>query len=116
MKIKSSLKTIAFLYDFAVDGGAVGTIPMGIFIPFEAQIFGWASVPVTNLVSNTTTNIEIQATNTIVSQDSASFNVPDGDVNSLAALSFPVEVSLIISNDFLTAGKFKFLIYYNEYE
>ncbi len=42
-KINGSLKTLNFKYDFAIDGGAIGQINMGVFVPSGAMIMGvWA--------------------------------------------------------------------------
>src|SRR3990167_10515175 len=32
-KVKTSWRSFDFIYDFAVDGGLIGTLPMGVFLP-----------------------------------------------------------------------------------
>jgi len=40
-----SAKDVAFVYDFAVDGGGVSTINMGVFLPNNAVVeYGCAKV------------------------------------------------------------------------
>lgn len=40
MKLTSSIKSIAFNYNFARDGGAIGSINMGVFLPANCIVLG----------------------------------------------------------------------------
>lgn len=50
-KINATFKSLSFLYDFAVDGGAVGAIGLGIFLPVGYIPISMTIVPVTNFTS-----------------------------------------------------------------
>ncbi len=50
-KVKSALKTISFIYDFAVDGGATGSIPMGVYLPSNAMVLGTFIQSITDITS-----------------------------------------------------------------
>jgi len=47
----ASIKSSTFIYDFAVDGGAISAINMGTFIPQDAQLMQFGVEVITPLVA-----------------------------------------------------------------
>lgn len=96
MKLTSSIKSIAFNYNFVRDGGAIGNINMGVFLPANCIVLGTfiQTIQATPLVSagaaiiniNTTTgativdNVASGLTGTFADYNNASygFNVQGG--------------------------------------
>lgn len=52
-KIITSTKSVAFRYDFATDGGGVGFIPMGVYLPANSIVKNGAVLGITNVTSGT---------------------------------------------------------------
>ena len=55
----STTKQVSFLYDFAVDGGLVSTIQMGVFIPNNAIIYYGVAKVTTALTSGGAATIAV---------------------------------------------------------
>lgn len=70
MKLTSSIKSVAFNYDFVRDGGGIGNIPMGVFLPADCIVLGTfiQTIQATPLVSGgaAVININTSAGATIV--------------------------------------------------
>lgn len=143
-KLKSSFKWQSFRYDFAVDGGAVSSIPMGIFMPVNCQLLGIAlfqvTVPTSGGGGNATIDIGLLGGTTVEIIDNATSgatgNFQDYDpatwgfgitlpgqalpgiiptTTTLVKETTARQVIVSIGTDPLTAGAFTATIYYNEF-
>lgn len=124
------VKTAMGVYDFAVDGGAVSTIPlMGqALIPAGATIIGGFVDIVTQLTSGgaATIAVQVEAANDILTAVAvASWTA--GRKNVLPALTTGAltastvvrttaarDISAVIAAAALTAGKFKVVVFYED--
>lgn len=119
--ITQSRKSISFVYDFAVNGGTVGTFNMGVFLPQNVIIyFGYAKV-VTTLTSGGLATLAIgvgSATfslvdHTAVSNFTAGAIIPGIDLLAAPKTNYVTnELTFTIEVANLTAGK---LVYYCQY-
>lgn len=117
MKITSSLKWGTFIYDFAVDGGAIGTKPMGVFINANSLVFFAESNVITTCTSGGAAHISIGVTPqinefltpTAVASLTAGSILPGVDLPAapVAVATFS-ELCITISDFALTAGKIQF--------
>lgn len=118
-----SVKQLHFVYDFAVDGGAISAINMGVFLPAGAVVqFGVAQV-VTALVGATATisvgwTGSLTALTAAVAVASWSDNAVIEGVDLIVAMvkvTAVTELVIDIATAALTAGKFYYTCQYIEY-
>lgn len=129
-KITSSFKSQSFLYDFTVDGGAISTIGMGIFIPSGAliQTFGVKNfTPITSggagVIDVGVVGFPIAVINNagLPNGDFRDYNVPERFLQNIICnqnnvqIPAALEVIVTISAFALTAGAFICTINYIEY-
>lgn len=112
------------LYNFSVDGGAVGTISFGVKLPANAVVVGiWADVQ-TAATSGGAATYQLQAGSSNLTAATA-FDSATVGINAAGVLAIPVNVSapfdglklssaselkLAIAGAALTAGKVRFLV------
>lgn len=133
-KTKSSLKSIAFVYDFAVDGGATSTIGMGAFLPANSLIWDLKIAPITAVTSGAgLATLEIGTINTTVNSIMVQVVAPTflglvavgangiltlGNASALKNARMmviaPDQISITIGVEAFTAGKFIANIMYQE--
>lgn len=121
-QIQSTHRTATFLWDFAEQGGAVGAIRTGIFIPNNAVInFGYAKV-LTTLTSGgaATISVDLNSTGDLVAAlavASWTANTVIEGVDLIVAMieaTADREVTLTIATAALTAGKFLYTLHYDQ--
>lgn len=123
MRLSSSLKTASFVFDFAVDGGAVSTIQMGAFLPVNAVvIFGVANV-ITALTSGGSATIAVGWTTstaaligaTAVASWGAGAILPGVDLPGAPVLATSArQLAVTIAAAALLTGKFQYTCLYIE--
>lgn len=141
-KIRSSFKSQTFLYDFNTDGGAIGTIGMGIFIPAICILVSIQITPVVDLTSGGTTTVDIGLKNgsqiAFIDNQAMGFNQDIRDYNSatfglrtilengipfgatvpanqaIIPQTSPDEIAITIRNFPLLSGQFVGTIFYLE--
>lgn len=121
--ITSSLKSKTFVYDFATDGGAQGSINMGLFIPARSVIwFGFANV-ITALTSGGMATIAVGfsgstgalITATAVASWSLDAILPGVDLPATPLkLTAIQQLQVTIATADLLTGKFEYTVVYNE--
>jgi hypothetical protein len=135
-KLNGTIKSLNFVYDFTVDGGAVSAIPTGIILPVNFLIYGAIIAPIVDLTSGGLAVVNIgNAANSTQVWDNAhgtvgtfvdynkatyGFNSLTGGIFTGAAeslinpLGYSYEVTVNIGVAPLTAGKFICSILYLE--
>jgi len=131
--IRSSFKSKSFVYDFAVDTGAIAALPMGVFLPAGAQIYDFLVLPITPLASGGAATVDVGVVGrpiAIISNVGAGFSGTYADYNSPVAfinlpkivlveqstpLAISLEIIVSIGGFVLTAGKFNCTVFYIEY-
>jgi hypothetical protein len=124
------LKTAMGVYDFAVDGGAVSTIPLmgAALIPLGATIVGGYVDVVTQVTSGgaATLAIQVEAANDILTAVAvASWTVGRKNIlpaqqsgaltaSTLVRTTALRDISLVVGAFALTAGKFKVVLFYQD--
>ena len=112
-QIITSRKWASFIYDFDINGGAVGTIDMGVFIPTNCIIwYGYAKV-ITTCVGGAGAKIsigftgfdQVLITKTAVASWTANAILPGLDLPELPQTVSNVQMQITISDAPLTAGK-----------
>jgi len=115
-------KSVAFVYDFPADGGAISTIGMGQRIPNNAVIqFGFAKV-ITTLTSGGAATIAVGRTGAtgelIAALAVASWTagtIIEGVDLIVAMIESPsAQLAVTIAGDTITAGRFIYVVSYIE--
>jgi len=122
-KAISSLKSVSFVYDFAVDGGAQTTIPMGVFIPINSVVWlGFANSLTTVVGVNATIAVGWTGstgalmTATAITSFAANAIVPGVDLpGAPVKATAGRELAVTIATADITAGKFLYVCYYAEF-
>ena len=108
-----SAKTVSALYDFSVQGGAVGAIDLGVAIPDNAIILEVIADELTNIVGGGT-GTELQVGSVAVSATDVHL-VSGVAVISPAApvkITTPGNLELQVVTSAITAGKVRFFVRY----
>lgn len=116
-----AVSSAEFTYDFANDGGAVGTISLngGATLPANIVILSMVAQPITPFVG--TGNVDIQIDGVSLSgglQAATDLNLNGvydyiGNTKKVSATAVPLD--LVIDTDPLTAGKYNFHITFQTY-
>ena len=124
-QLQTTLVSQAGLYDFAINGGAIGTINMGVYIPKFAIVTSFKVAVLTTFVGAgaviafglTPGTSQLLMVNSGVEQftANAAINGVDLSANPFLATDF-LQVTMTISTAALTAGKLKFLINHNTFQ
>lgn len=128
-----SIRTIPFVYDFAINGGAIGTINMNAYVPTFSIYLGCVIRPSTNLSSGGTAVIELgilgSSGDSVLDStqgtlgdyrdfNSGTYGFVDGTIpavqNRGKAITnfFGGQVTMSISGATLTGGSFQCIIMY----
>jgi hypothetical protein len=120
-------KTVRAVYDFAVDGGAVGTIPLlgSTDIPNGALVMGgYMEVHTIVAGAGATAAVQCQAANDIISAAAVSGApwsttglkavVPLYTATTMIRLTAARDISLVITAAVLTAGRFSVVLFYQD--
>lgn len=125
-KFTSSFKNKSFVYDFAVDGGLVSSIPMGISFPTGAALVGITFNQLTAFVGGAGATFEVGTASGTASLTPAGIPVVaaawigTGSTQVIMGTAFTFtllneEVLFTIGVNPLTAGRMIQTIYYQEY-
>jgi hypothetical protein len=123
---RSSLKSKSFVYDFAVDGGAISSIPMGIFFSTGVALIGICYNQITAFVGGAGATFAVGTLSGTASLTRS--GVPEvaagwtgtGSTMVIMGTAFTFtllneEVLFTIAVNTLTAGRMIQTIYYQEY-
>jgi len=116
-----SLRCQSFTYDFTLDGGAISSIPMGIFIPAGAVITNcFIQGIVTGAGVGATYSIGIIGNTALITSLQVMTIIAAGAVvtTGFAPVLMPASASIIqftIAANPFTAGKCNVMLYYTEY-
>jgi hypothetical protein len=123
--VVTSRKSVSFLYDFAVNGGAVGSINMGVFIPANAVIYGGYILCQTALTSGGSATISVgySSAATILASNIAYTTFNSGGVVSIGVdlsanpkfLDTARQLTITIGTAALTAGSLTYFCEYTEW-
>ena len=124
LEFSSQIQSV--LYDFSVDGGAIGTISFGVSLPENSVIKGIYADVQTASTSGGAATYQLQAGSSNLMAATA-FDSATAGINASGVLSIPINVSapfdalklsvlselkLAIAGAALTAGKVRFAIDY----
>ena len=117
-------KNLSFVYDFAVDGGAVSTIGMGVFLPAGAVVMLGTAQVVTGLTSGGAATIAVGwtgSTGAVIAALAVASWSDDAVIEGVDLTVAMVKVTAIqqlavtIATATLTAGRFFYTCDYIEY-
>ncbi len=107
------------LFDFSVDGGAVGTLEFGRLLPAGAIVKKVTTDEITALTSGGSATLMLKAGATNLLAAAAAFDTDFGGIGELALadaqgvkLAADAELELVIAVAALTAGKVRFFVEY----
>lgn len=124
MLVTSSFKNKSFVYDFAVDGGAIGSIPMGVIIAAGSLLVPqMCSIYVQTTFTSgagATYEIGILGSTQFYTLPIVAAALPPAPAqtaipNALFAITTNLEVLFTIAVNPITAGKATFVFYYQEF-
>lgn len=120
------LRCVAWKYDFAVQGGAVGTLNTGVRLPKGAVVvnaFGTCLTAATSTNSTATIAFQVEAANDIFTAAAVSgapwsttgqkLGIPDlATVADYKTTTVERELKMLIAVEALTAGVINFFVFY----
>lgn len=115
MKINSTIRSFSALYDFNVNGGAIGTINLGIFFKPNTKFQSWNFYIISNLASDSNSLFSFGLTGisaTVMFEPNTYDGYEMGEsvyaYNVVSVPSTGSQLTMSISGADLTAGKILF--------
>ena len=117
-KLTASFKSFTFIYDFAVDGGVVGPIPSGVFLPVNFLVVQSSVQILTPLAGGAGATVEVGVTantaflypTTLLAAFLTSNGIPVLAAPDIITAAGRSQLLLTVGINALTAGVFIFTV------